>query len=448
MSEIYVFLGPTLTVAAARAELDAVYLPPVSAGDVCKLWRRRPRAIGIIDGYFQGVPAVWHKEIMWIMDRGVHVFGSAGMGALRAAELSSFGIRGIGWVYRAFRDGTLDRDDEVAVAHKTGEDRYVAVSEAMVNIRRTLHAAHRKEIISDATLDVLTATGTSLFYPDRTWTTLLEAGEANGADSAELRALGQWLTGGRIDQQADDALAMLREMRNFLALSPPPEQVNWSMENTARWEAAKRRVASMWGDGAASSSLMLENILDEIRLLGPGAFETARCRSIVQLLAVDFAEREGMVVEGERLQDAVAEFRISNGLERGVELTAFLAANDLSAEEFERLVIVDEMVRWTCERIGSEALANMLDDLRMQGDYTRLMIRVKDKLSNAERLSRLESNAEAERLDQAAVRWYFEDRLGTPVAKDVAEYARSSGFSDESAFRTALRREYRYVCGQ
>ena len=44
----------------------------------------RPRAIGIIDGYFQQVPSVWHKEILWAMAQGVHVFGSASMGALRA----------------------------------------------------------------------------------------------------------------------------------------------------------------------------------------------------------------------------------------------------------------------------------------------------------------------------------------------------------------------------
>ena len=104
MSDIYVFLGPTLAENDARAELDAVYLPPVSAGDVFRLWRQRPRAIGIVDGYFEHVPAVWHKEIMWIMAHGVHVFGSAGMGALRAAELDSFGMHGVGRVYQAFKE--------------------------------------------------------------------------------------------------------------------------------------------------------------------------------------------------------------------------------------------------------------------------------------------------------------------------------------------------------
>lgn len=443
MSEIYVFLGPTLAVADARAELDAVYLPPVSAGDVCRLGRKRPRAIGIVDGYFEGVPAVWHKEIMWIMECGVHVFGSASTGALRAAELDSFGMRGVGWIYQAFRDGSLERDDEVAVSHGAGREGYRALSEAMVNIRRTLQAAQHEEIISDATREVLTATGTALFYHDRTWPALLEMGKARGADPAELSALRQWLPAGRIDQQATDAVAMLREMRGFLATSPAPQRVRWTMANTTRWEAAKRRAVSMPADGPASSALTLERVLDEIRLLGPGAFEAARSRSLLRVLAADFAEREGMMVDGERLQDAVAEFRMRSGLERGADFTGFLAANDLSADDFERLVIVDEQVRWACGRAEGDALDDLPDDLRMRGEYARLVTRAAEKL---DRLSRQETAAaEATRSEQTVLQWYFADRLGMTVPDDLADYAQSSGFPDELAFRKAVWNEYQYM---
>ena len=81
-----VFTGPTISPAEARAELDALYLPPVAQGDVYRAALRRPKAIGIIDGYFERVPAVWHKEILWAMAKGIHVLGSASMGALRAAD--------------------------------------------------------------------------------------------------------------------------------------------------------------------------------------------------------------------------------------------------------------------------------------------------------------------------------------------------------------------------
>ena len=247
MNEAYIFLGPTLPVADAKAELDAVYLPQVSAGDMFRLWRRRPQAVGIVDGYFEHVPAVWHKEIMWIMARGVHVFGSAGLGALRAAELDSFGMRGVGRVYQALKDGTLDRDDEVAVAWEEGPDGCRPLSDAMVSIRATLDAANGAQIITEATHELLATAGAGLFYRMRNWPALLETGKVVGADPAELTALRQWLPGGRVDQQADDALAMLRQMRDFLAGSPDPLRVPWTMANTTRWLAAKEHADA---DGA------------------------------------------------------------------------------------------------------------------------------------------------------------------------------------------------------
>ena len=248
MSDAYVFLGPALDPARARAELDATYLPPASAGDVARLWARRPRAIGIIDGFFARIPAVWHKEIMWVMERGVHVFGGAGLGALRAAELDQFGMRGVGQVYQAFRDGSLDRDDEVAVACGTAEDGYPARSEPLVSIRATLRSARERQVISLATHDALARAAAALFYPDRSWPALLDRCAAPGADPAELGALRRWLPAGRVDQQAQDAILLLREMRRFLATDPAPLQVRWTMAPTARWAEAMASAEATAGE--------------------------------------------------------------------------------------------------------------------------------------------------------------------------------------------------------
>jgi AraC-like DNA-binding protein len=429
MNDIYVFLGPTLAEKDARAELDAVYLPPVAAGDVYRLWRRRPRAVGIVDGYFDRVPAVWHKEILWIMERGVHVFGAAGLGALRAAELDRFGMHGVGWVYQAFRDETLDRDDEVARGPG---------SEAMVNIRRTLAVAEQQGIISAVTAAVLLTAGTDLFYPERTWPALLQAAGATRGDAAELDALRRWLPDGRVDQQAADAVDMLREMRGLLAADPAPQQVSWSMAPTAMWEAAKRRADTLSRDGAAGSRPMLEPILDEIRLAGPGAYEAACCRSLLRVFAADFAEREGVTIDGERLHDAVAAFRMSRNLEQSTELTRFLADNDLSAEEFDRLIVTGEMVRWACGQAEWAAFGDLLDDLRLNGEYAQLVARARAKLDDDG-----PPGTAAEAL--AALEWYFAQRRGTAVPDDLADYAQSCGFPDEQAFRTAVRREYEYA---
>ena len=143
-----VFTGPTLPPAEAREVLDALYLPPVSEGDLYRAALKSPRAIGIIDGYFENVPSVWHKEILHAMARGIRVFGSASMGALRAAELAAFGMVGVGATFEAYRDGILEDDDEVAVIHGPAELGFPMLFEAMVNIRRTLSDAHHQRVIS------------------------------------------------------------------------------------------------------------------------------------------------------------------------------------------------------------------------------------------------------------------------------------------------------------
>ena len=109
----YVFLGPTLPVEEARALLpDAVYLPPVTQGEVVALLPSRPKRIAIIDGSFEWIPAVWHKEILLALEQGVEVYGAASMGALRAAELCAFGMQGVGAIFEGYRDGVILGDDE------------------------------------------------------------------------------------------------------------------------------------------------------------------------------------------------------------------------------------------------------------------------------------------------------------------------------------------------
>ncbi|MBV9221159.1 MAG: tfuA protein, partial [Methylobacteriaceae bacterium] len=135
MSEVVVFTGPTIGHETARALAPFDYRAPVQRGDVYRAVLEEPRVIAIIDGYFEGVPAVLHKEILFALSRGIHVFGAASMGALRAAELAPFGMKGVGKIYEAFRDGILEDDDEVAVLHGPEELGYPALTEAMVNIR-------------------------------------------------------------------------------------------------------------------------------------------------------------------------------------------------------------------------------------------------------------------------------------------------------------------------
>src|SRR5262245_31483361 len=182
----YVFIGPTLSPDVARGYLDAVYLPPAAQGDVYAAARSGPRAIGIVDGYFEHVPAVWHKEILWALCQGIPVFGSSSMGALRAAELSSFGMEGVGRIFEWYRDSLLEDDDEVALLHGPAESAFAPASEPMVNIRATVARAVQEGIMSPGTAEALLAASKRLHYSERTYPALLASARAGGAAASEL----------------------------------------------------------------------------------------------------------------------------------------------------------------------------------------------------------------------------------------------------------------------
>jgi hypothetical protein len=231
----YVFTGPTLSSTDAREVLDAVYLPPVAQGDVYDVAQKRPTAIGIIDGYFQQVPSVWHKEILWAMAQGIHVFGSASIGALRAADLHQFGMRGVGRIFEAYRDGEIADDDEVAVIHGPCELNYVALCEPLINMRCTLRAAAAAGIVSERTHDRLIALAKKVFYQQRTYEHLIDLAFDTALPQREIAALELWLGGNRIDLKRDDALRMLHEMREFLNDASGPMDVAYVLENTGTW---------------------------------------------------------------------------------------------------------------------------------------------------------------------------------------------------------------------
>lgn len=233
-----VFTGPSLSPLDARAELDTVYLPPVSEGDIYRVTQEEPVAIGIIDGYFECVPSVWHKEILYALSRGIHVFGAASMGALRAAELAQFGMVGVGAIFEAYLDGLLEDDDEVAVIHGPVEIGCPVLSEAMVNIRRTLSDALAVGVIGAGTRECLEAIAKATSYRDRTYENILKQGLRSGLGEDEIEAFRDWLPSGRVDQKREDALLMLRVMRDRLGEGSDRKSVCFHFEHTTLWEQA------------------------------------------------------------------------------------------------------------------------------------------------------------------------------------------------------------------
>ncbi|MFD2767087.1 TfuA-like protein [Micromonospora eburnea] len=211
-----VYLGPSLPRAAAVEELDAEYLPPIARGDLAELLRRPvlPKAVGIVDGKFLSTLCVSPKEVLELVDRGVKVFGSSSMGALRAAECHHWGMVGIGKIFEAYRTGEVDADDEVAIAFD--EETGVPVSEPMVNLRFAVKAAQESGVVQPATAEAFLRAAKSIYFPQRTARAALLALRGAVPD-AEHAALSHYFATAAPDTKADDARLLLRAVREYLA---------------------------------------------------------------------------------------------------------------------------------------------------------------------------------------------------------------------------------------
>jgi len=230
--DITIFIGPTISAGQASQYLEADYHPPAEQGDVFAVAKRQPAVIGIVDGYFHRIPSVWHKEVLWALSRGIHVFGSSSMGALRAAELDSFGMVGVGQIYQWYRDRVICDDDEVAVTHAPAELNYLPLSEALVDMRFTLAAAQRQGIVGKRTHDRLLELAKGTFFTRRSYDGMIERGIEDGLPGDELDALVQWLPTGRASLKQADAVAMLSHIRDFADRYPGRKQVPYHVENT------------------------------------------------------------------------------------------------------------------------------------------------------------------------------------------------------------------------
>ena len=222
MTDTIVFLGPSLSHAAARKILDADYRPPAARGDIFRCLGSGVRRIALIDGVFHATPSVWHREILAAIDEGIEVLGASSMGALRAAELAPFGMIGCGTIFGWYRDGVIDGDDEVALLHGDADSGWRALSEPLVNVRATLARALSQGQLTVDEAEALLADAKRTFYPRRSLRQLAAVATGPRWSDPRRREIERALAEARVDlKRADAELLLLRCATTAPATRPP-----------------------------------------------------------------------------------------------------------------------------------------------------------------------------------------------------------------------------------
>lgn len=451
----YVFAGPSLAAEEVARHEGLVCLPPARQGDILRVARERPAVIGLIDGVFDGSTAPWHKEILWALQQGIHVYGAASMGALRAAELHPFGMQGVGRIFEAYRDGLLEDDDEVAVLHGPPEMGHRPLSEAMVSLRETLAKAVAAGVLGSATAERLTSIAKEIFYQQRSLERILEAGTAQGLPAAELADLRPWWRREAVDAKRDDARALLQAVAALLEEEPASFAPDFEVERSDMWLAVLAEAGAEEDD--PDRALLAPWILDEARLTLPD-FKALQDAATLRLLSLREAERRGPAEAPDSKAEAFRRFRRERELVRLEDAQRWAQRNDLSPEAFDRLM-EEEAKRAGLDLAASSGLAKqMLNELRLTGRYPDLAARAGRKRDRIRQLGYEDPRPEdvvrsdlpegaalaKEMRAPAMLKWYFATRLQRPVPDDLSGYVAGLGLAGLDEFYRLVTREYLY----
>ncbi|MEP7185021.1 MAG: TfuA-like protein [Rhodanobacter sp.] len=435
---IVVFLGPSLPLADANALIDADIRPPCRMGDVFAATAEKPRAIVIIDGYFEQTPAVWHKEILHALSQGIAVFGGASMGALRAAELRVFGMVGIGAVFEDYASGTLEDDDEVAVAHLPKEAGYQCRSDAMVNIRHGLDLAATAQVISAITRNRLAAAAKQAYYPERSWQALFAVASELGIEPLEMLALRDFLATRQPDRKREDAVAVLKEVAAWSHQDPthiPVPAPSFQFEPTIFWEHLRTYFAT--SPQPEDSAVPMERMIHHVRLVGPDRVQL-RQRALFLFLVEQEAGRLGL--SRAEPKASLERFRRDRGLADPRKLQDWLAGQRVGHQECLDLAALEDVTRsleWRYTEQVNRCLATVL---KLDGAYAGTLETVERKWRwLRDQGIGTPSETDVESAD-AVIDWYQKE-FGT-IHTDLQKHVVELGFGSPRQFMSELLAEY------
>ncbi|PPK65548.1 TfuA-like protein [Actinokineospora auranticolor] len=437
---VYIFLGPSLPLDRARHEFDAaVYLPPVRRGDVYRLVAaERPRVIGIVDGLFDTVPAVVHKEILFAISRGVRVLGAASMGALRAAELWEFGMEGVGRVFEKYRSGEWEADDEVAVLHGPAEVGFRAASVALATIRFGLAEARDRGIVSARTADVLVSAAREQFYPNRSWQFLYEAGARAGLPPVELTALRAFVDAEQPDAKRDDALALLRRVRYTHTTDGPPPH-DFDFEENIFWERLTAETGSVTTARPEEQAVTNSDVLRHLWVQRDGQ-DRLRGTALLHLLD-HYAATLHLRPSDQDIKAALARFRRRRGLLSAEQTRQWLTTNDITEDQLLTLLRLEVVLDVVLAR-NDQAIGTLLPlELKRRGEFGGTVRAVERKA----RVLR-DRGVRNLSLEDAGVGftelmdWYQSDRES--LNGTVKEHAEALGFESPREFLSEVLLEY------
>ncbi len=198
------FIGPSCPDLSERRHDAFDIRPPAVRGDVTAACREGRTTVVLIDGEMVYGYAPSPSELLDALRGGTRVFGASSLGALRAVELSAFGMWGHGWVFNAFRSGRIVGDDELVTL--LFPENHKPLTVPLVRIRYALECLIGRGLTGELEAKAALCDLKALFYEDRT-TERVDSALARAGIPPDVRA---HIASAEFDIKRIDALSCIQ----------------------------------------------------------------------------------------------------------------------------------------------------------------------------------------------------------------------------------------------
>jgi hypothetical protein len=431
--ERIVFVGPTLNRAEAESILPARYLPPARQSDILSVVSKfDPKVICLIDGEFGQSLSVWHKEILFALEKGVQVFGASSMGALRAAETWKFGMIGVGRIFEQYRDSLLTDDDDVALTYAPAEMGFINITLPLVNIQATLEGGMACGRITNVLARKVEETSKRLHFSARDIPTICVRGKLSALEATIVEAL---FAENYVDQKKIDAISLLQKVGQF-----DPTAMIISVELNRSKCFLTQFQQDRWSyvnDGQVTQ----RQVCKHVALHHPD-FETLRTKALWRALLVQFSNICGV----EPTEDDVNKER--DLFWRGLRVVSsqqratWAQDNDFPLEAIDQRLreeaAIGKLERWlVTKQGGAEITEFVLDEIKASGEFPNWAQSCIDKMSLAMTRNTLATSESNEpNLTELVRSHHIQTKWKIPA--DIHEWIERSGFSDSDELRREL----------
>jgi hypothetical protein len=323
LDRMVVFVGPTLARDEILSRVDAEIRGPAARGDIYIAAKDEPRAVLLIDGNFENVASVFHKEILWALWQGIHVFGSSSIGALRAVELQRFGMIGIGEIFESYKTGRLNEPSEMG---------WPLLTQPLVDIAATLRHAEIRNQLTFGDREALESAAKSVFWKERTWLRVFQEAMSRGWNNQNSDLIFNWLKTNEVSQKKKDAVLLVEHVRSRWAQLAEPYRPSFHFENTASWQALRVNIDN-W-QNTLQHDLWAEL---ESQLKKDATFSTLETEALLAILLRSNLENERLT-DNEHFTAVALEFRRSMGLQSGEQVLDWLKRSGLQHSDYISLI--------------------------------------------------------------------------------------------------------------